>query len=173
MLKPDERRVLELIREFGPLKRDQLTRYFSGLMKGDLKRLLKGLRSRGYLWYDETSCKLYPAGWHGGENDAMVQAFYVYLEFGGSYGQIYRARPPGQIFFLRESNLYEIVTVPDGMEAAVVSQLKEAGNDETQYIFVLDNTAQAARITCPRLLAVCTVNAGRVTAYIEEADNET
>lgn len=167
-IKPDERKVLNLLKEFGPLKQGQIVRYFDNKLFGNVETILKNLKRRRLVSYNRALYQYYPAGWRKGDNAAMIKAFYVYLELLNTVDNVTLADYPGQLCFIWEGQLYEIAAAPIGQEAFVLRWMEQ--NPETNYLLVLDDVKQAEWIDAPNVSGVCTVTAGTVKFYVQEED---
>lgn len=146
ILLEDEKNVLKWISEYGPLTRIQLLGLLSYKTSHTAEKIIRNVRKSRQIQLLESG--YYALDRFSKPDIHMNTAVWVLLCF------IDKVQPsnhrsadyPAQIFFVKESQAYEIVVIPDGEE--YITQLLRPRNHQ-KYILVISDIGRASMIHDP------------------------
>ena len=175
MIKSDEYDILRFMRFFGPLKIEQVYKYFENKINGNVNRIVSNMCARGILAYDNKRFLLYPSG-RKNEKEVdfkMIAAFWVFLRFKDDAEGVYPTHYPTQILFVKNDAQYEIAFIDVGEELLLSAMLNEKNPGDVKYLIIVEDLNQIPNINVQNVAAYCTRRAGKVEFFKPNESEET
>lgn len=159
-----EKRLAELISEYGALRIDQIEKYL-GMEREGMHRVIKSLVKKGRIIYEKDS-ELIKAHNSILPDEKMISCFWVVLDFKDDWDFHYAGKYPLMIMMYTGDNVYEIYYCPLGDERAVthaVNHFRESISAKT--LIVVEEELQMQKIEVSEAVFCTITEEGEVTYY--------
>ena len=157
-------KLLRFLTTYHALKYEQVMKIFGN--QDSIRSLITSLTKQGRLYHDKQSGLLCDSP-EAAENPdyGTIAAFWVLLDFKKAIVFHTSGEFPAKLHFFSESEEYEILYVPLGQEILVDHVLKSLPCQEVLRLVVLEDIAQASKLSIEGVLAFCTVDENGVVSY--------
>ena len=157
--------LLRLVSMYPGILEVQLLRFFSG-KESRTKNLLSHLKKQGRILKQENGGYI-PSGHRASSQERdTVKAVWVLLDFIEKADFHSVSDFPVNLIFFAGGELYEIISVPAGLEMLITRALRNDEENTGRRIVVVDSPEQIPVLEFPNISGFCTVDgSGHVTYY--------
>ena len=160
----DGEKLLRFLTTYHALKYEQVMKMFGN--QDSIRSLITSLNKQGRIYYDKESCLLCDSQEAAKNPDhGTIAAFWVLLDFEKPILFHTCGDFPVKLHFFSEDEEYEILYVPPEQEILVDHVMKSLPRQEVLRLVVLEDIAQAAKLSIEGVLAFCVVDEDGVVSY--------
>lgn len=159
-----EKRLVELISEYGVLRIDQIEKYL-GIEHDSMYHVIKSLVKKGRIIYEKNN-DLIKAHNSILPDEKMIRCFWVILDFKDDLDFHHAGKYPLMIMMYADNNVYEIYYCPLGDERAVthaVNHFRESISAKT--LIVVEEEVQMQKIDVSEAVFCTVTKEGEVNYY--------
>lgn len=160
----DGEKLLRFLTTYHALKYEQVMKMFGN--QDSIRSLITSLNKQGRIYYDKGSGLLCDSPEAAKNPDhGTIAAFWVLLDFEKPILFHTSGDFPVKLHFFSEDEEYEILYVPPEQEILVDHVMKSLPRQEVLRLVVLEDIAQAAKLSIEGVLAFCVVDGDGVVSY--------
>lgn len=149
----------ELLRDlttYHYMHRDQVLRLYPG-KESKIENLLSYFIRQGRIFYDK-DLDMYHDGTEVTPDNALITAIWVLIDFINKVEYHSAVDFPAALVFLAEGELFEVIHVSTGKEAAMEHAMTHQGSDAEKRIVIVEDERQISQLEIPNAIVYCTVD---------------
>ncbi|MDD3279568.1 MAG: DUF5697 family protein [Lachnospiraceae bacterium] len=160
--------LLRIISTYHALRYDQIMQLFSK-SKDSMKALITKMIKQGRIYHDKDTDLLCDTPQSAESPDyGVIAAFWVLLDFKKAVMYHTSGDFPIKLHFFSQEEAYEIIYVGLEQEALVNHIMQSLPPQDALRIVILENKAQAAKVSINGVIAFCIVDLSGTVSYYKK-----